>query len=456
MNKKIVLISVLALLALSLGACGDNASASAHKHTYEKCAAVAPTCDTAGNSEYYVCKDCDKLFDAAKKEIPVIPAVAALGHEYVLQKGTGATCAEKGVIDYYTCDVCEKKFNLAKQEIAEIEVDYDYNNHTSAAKLILQSKPTKRVYKAGEAFDPTGMVVVYQCDDCDGVILDNQFLTYTYQTENAEKFSNGDAKITIGYRELSFDMGISVAKDVMQIFGVEESYETACGVAPVILATSSSPDSIIEIAYYDGETQVQSSEFIAGKTYNVKVFIAETESAMGAEVLSTVTVSHGYTWQDDAEDWQKLIYACKCGNVGDCYAMNYQSAYVDEYDLRIDLSKFVYGAKNVSVKSVQQIVRLKNGEYVSALEGDKVDIAYENNGLQYSFAQSKYEKASGEWKPYILTLAVTYEIDGAECPVVVEAKLVDKIIKTASDLKLLAYTGDTGGMQSFLSFIRAL
>ena len=48
---------------------------------------------------------------------------------------------------------------------------------------------------------------------------------------------------------------------------------------------------------------------------------------------------------------------------------------------------------------------------------------------------------SGIWKPFILTLAVDYVIDGVECSLVVEAKLVDKLIQSADDLVSLVYTG---------------
>ena len=48
-----------------------------------------------------------------------------------------------------------------------------------------------------------------------------------------------------------------------------------------------------------------------------------------------------------------------------------------------------------------------------------------------------------------MTLSVVYDVDGIECPLVVEVKWIDKLIKTAEDLKSLAYTGgpmtDEGG-----------
>lgn len=450
MKKKIFWAFLLAGMALSLGACKlfpDDVDTSVsheevHIHIYEKHDAATPTCDVAGNAAYYTCKDCDMIFDESQKAIAEIPTIEALGHEYALQKGTEANCCEKGVIDHYTCGVCDKVFDLAKNEITEVEADYDFTNHKSERVILAQAQPTKLTYSAGETFDATGMVVVYKCADCEGEIVDNQFLTFTYQTAEGTAFANGDTKVTVQYNGLSFDVEITVGKEQAQIFGVEEAYETRCGVAPVINATSNLPDSEILISYYDGETEVQPEAFVADTTYTAKVTIAETEAVYGAEVTANVTVKHGFAWASDAENWQKLNYACVCGEVEDFYAMDYQSPYVDADNLEIDLSKFVCGAENVSVKSVQQIVRMIGGGYVAAIEGEKVDIEYTNDGMVYTFAADKYEMPTDEVKPYILTLAVVYEINGVECPIVVEAKLVDKIIKSAYDLLLITYTGD--------------
>lgn len=57
-------------------------------------AAVQPTCTEGGNSEYWVCPDCGKIFaDAAfTVEIDAVPTIAALGHDYV--DGVCTRCGE--------------------------------------------------------------------------------------------------------------------------------------------------------------------------------------------------------------------------------------------------------------------------------------------------------------------------------------------------------------------------
>ena len=419
---------------------GESSSTTPHTHDYVKHDAKDATCEEDGNETYYTCSDCDLIFDENKSTIEAIPTIDA-GHDYVLVDGTDATCSEKGVIDHYTCDGCDKLFDLTKNEITEVEIDIDSTNHSAQTLIVAQTQPTKLGYKAGETFDPTGMVVVYKCADCEGEIVDNQFLTYTYATENATAFTLGDTKVTVTYNGLSFDVAITVSKETVEISGVEEAYETVCGVAPQINASANLADSDIVITYYDGETAIEPSTFVAGKTYTAKVAIAETETALGAEVTTTVTVKHGHVWKEDAEDWKKLTYECACGDAKVFYAMNYQAPYVDENNLAIDLSAFIHGAENVTISSVKQIVRMKDGVYLSAKEGEVVDIEYTNDGMLYSFAADKYEMPSGIWKPFILTLAVDYVIDGVECSLVVEAKLVDKLIQSADDLVSLVYTG---------------
>lgn len=443
MQKKLILAGIALLSIFALGACGgeneasnnssqESGSGSHDTHTYVEHEAVSATCDAAGNEKYYTCEDCERIFDAEKNEISSIPTIEA-SHTYTLVTEKAGTCSTKGEIAHYTCDACDKLFDLTKAEITAIEGDYDSSNHSSETLIAVQTQPTKLTYKAGETFDPTGMVVAYKCADCEGEILDNQFLTYVYQTEGATAFVNGDTKLTVNFNGLSFDLDITAGKEQTQILGVQEEYTTSCGVAPVIEATSNLPESVIVIKYYDEEQEISATDMLAGNTYTAKVFIEETEFALGAEVTTTVKVEHIYSWAADAEDGNKLVYQCGCGNAKGYYVMNNQEVYVDDADMSIDLSKFVVGAENYSVKSIQQIQLLSDNA--------KVDIEGSNEGMVYTFAQEKYERLTEEWTPYYLALSVVYTIDGVDCEVTVTAKYVEKVIRNAEDLLALAYNG---------------
>ena len=445
MKKKIILAGLCALMLVPLGACdlgGDSSSSDdpvdnsgvTVQHDYVKQDAVSATCETAGNEEYYTCNDCDAIFDADKKEITAVPVIEALGHEYVLTTATAGTCATKGTVAHYTCgNGCGKLFDLSQEEITSAEGDYDATNHESATLLSAQAQPSKLTYKVGETFDPTGMVITYKCEKCDGEIVDNNFLTYTYQTDGAQAFTLGDTKIIVNFNGLSFEVAVTVEKMQAEISGMEAEYTTSCGVAPTVNATCNIPDADIVIEYYDGADKVEATDMLAGKTYSVKISFAETDAMLGAEVTATVSVEHKYSWVADEEDPNKLIYACGCGDAKDYYAMNNQVLYVDDADMSIDLSKVIKGTENYSIKSVRQIQLLNNNEKV-AIEGENADMVY-------TFGVEKYEKLTEEWTPYFLALSVVYTVDGVDCEVTFTAKYVEKVIRTAEDLLSLAYTG---------------
>ena len=442
MRKNIFLFGLFALSALTLGACAskDKDNTVCTKHTYVKHEAVSAGCEIAGNEEYYTCNNCDTIFNADKEEIESIPTLAA-SHNYTLVEEKAGNCHQKGEIAHYVCSGCEKLFDLTKQEITDAEGEFDYTNHTSAVVFTAQTQPQKLAYYVGESFDPMGMTVLYKCDDCDGEILDNQFLTYTYQTE-ANKFSLGDTKISVGFNNCFFDIALTVEKAAVQIQGVEESYTTTCGVAPTVNATCNLPECEIFIKYYDGEEEVSASEMTGGKSYTAKVYVKETEAVIGAEILATVNVEHGHAWQADEEDGDKLLYKCACGSQEEYYVKNNQIMYVDDEDMSIDLSSLVVGTDNVAIKSIQQIQLLN--------EKNKVDIVGENTGSKYTFPIESYEKTSFDvdeagntvyWTPYELALSVLYEVEGLDCEVTLVSKYVDKVIREAEDLLKLAYTG---------------
>ncbi len=445
MKKKILLLGLSALMLVPFAACGETED-SGETHNFVKHDEVAATCENAGNETYYTCSDCDKIFDAAQAEIAEIPVIEALGHDYVLESEVAGTCNTAGTVAHYTCDACDKTFDLLKNEITSVTGSIDPTNHASAVLIAPSAQPTKLTYTIGEAFDPTGMVVVYKCEGCEGEVVDNQFLTYQYQTQDATAFALGDTKVTVCYNGLSFDVEVTVGKKQAVISGVEASYQTSCGVAPIIEAVSNIPESDIVIEYFNGETKVTAADFVAGNTYTAKISIAETEFVLAAEVTANITVSHNHVWVETAENWQKQVCECACGDAKSCYVMNYQTMWVDEDDLALDLASIIHGVDEFSIKSIMKVRRLKgDGSIAEAKDGEQVAISGENEGMVYTFPANEYEDLTG-YKPYMLTLAVTYEIDGQDVTLFIEAKLVDKLIKTADDLKVLAYLdGAVGG-----------
>lgn len=154
MNKKLSLLICLAVLAVCLfGA----VACEMHEHDYVEHAAVAATCDKAGNELYYTCNGCDKLFDKDKQEIASVPTIEAKGHVYNEHPAVSATCTADGNELYYTCDVCKKIFDKDKNEI----------------DLVPTITKGEHAYKEVAAKEPTcteaGNELYYTCEGCNGL-----------------------------------------------------------------------------------------------------------------------------------------------------------------------------------------------------------------------------------------------------------------------------------------------
>ena len=85
----------------------------AHKHVMEAVAAVAATCETAGNEAYWHCTGCNKYFSDAegKNEIEAPVVLPALGHKTEIRGAKDPACAEKGYTGDEYCSVCGKLLN---------------------------------------------------------------------------------------------------------------------------------------------------------------------------------------------------------------------------------------------------------------------------------------------------------------------------------------------------------
>lgn len=154
MNKKLSLLICLAVLAVCLfGA----VACEMHEHDYVEHAAVAATCDKAGNELYYTCNGCDKLFDKDKQEITSVPTIEAKGHVYNEHPAVSATCTADGNELYYTCDVCKKIFDKDKNEIDSVPT---ITKGEHAYKEVAAKEPT-----CTEA----GNELYYTCEGCNGL-----------------------------------------------------------------------------------------------------------------------------------------------------------------------------------------------------------------------------------------------------------------------------------------------
>ena len=82
-------------------------------HSLEKTEAKEATCTEAGNTEYWTCSECKKLFGDDQGTTEIMAAdtvVAAKGHSLEKTEAKDATCTEAGNTEYWTCSECKKLF----------------------------------------------------------------------------------------------------------------------------------------------------------------------------------------------------------------------------------------------------------------------------------------------------------------------------------------------------------
>ena len=74
--------------------------------------AVAATCTTSGNIEYWDCRNCGKYFTdeegTAESETTFAELIIPHGHILQAVSGTAATCTTDGTKAYWTCSTCRK------------------------------------------------------------------------------------------------------------------------------------------------------------------------------------------------------------------------------------------------------------------------------------------------------------------------------------------------------------
>ena len=91
-------------------------------HTLTKTEAKASTCETAGNTEYWTCTSCEKIFrdESATNEITIEDTLLPLlDHNLAKTDAKAATCETAGNIEFWTCQSCGRIFS---EEDAMVEI----------------------------------------------------------------------------------------------------------------------------------------------------------------------------------------------------------------------------------------------------------------------------------------------------------------------------------------------
>lgn len=115
--------------------------------TLEPVVQKEPTCEEAGQKEYWKCTDCDKIFsDENGSQITTLDAltISALGHGLEKVTAKAPTCTENGNIEYYRCtrNGCGKLFS---------DADGKTETTLSAVTLPAQHDLTKNLPQTGDS-----------------------------------------------------------------------------------------------------------------------------------------------------------------------------------------------------------------------------------------------------------------------------------------------------------------
>ena len=234
----------------------------AGKHRLSKVEAVAATCTTAGNCEYYVCDTCGRLFADAEggKEITENQTVVKATGHHIVKTSTAATCEHTGLKSHYECTHCHKMYTSAagtkelaskqKKKLVIKKKAHSYKKKVVSDKY-LKSKATctkkatyyysckcgrkgKKTFTAGKALGHSYAVtvkpatvknngsIVKQCTRCkkkakttkiykaSKVSIAKKYQTVAYKGGNAETTTvtvknSRNKTISKSYYDLSFD-----------------------------------------------------------------------------------------------------------------------------------------------------------------------------------------------------------------------------------------------------------
>ena len=83
-------------------------------HELTKTEAVAPTCETPGNSEYWTCSICGKFFSDAEGSTEIEAdswIIPATGHSVIKMDAVPPTCSDAGNIEHWICTTCNDHFS---------------------------------------------------------------------------------------------------------------------------------------------------------------------------------------------------------------------------------------------------------------------------------------------------------------------------------------------------------
>ncbi|MGN1386575.1 MAG: leucine-rich repeat domain-containing protein, partial [Bacillus sp. (in: firmicutes)] len=137
--------------------CGEEYGELAN-HSLSKTEAKDPTCTEDGNTVYWTCSVCHKLFsdEDGTNETTLDAVTIKAAHKLTKTEAKAATCTEDGNTAYWTCSVCHKLFS-----------DEDGTNETTLDAVTIKAGHTLTKTEAQAAtVTETGNIEYWHCKDC--------------------------------------------------------------------------------------------------------------------------------------------------------------------------------------------------------------------------------------------------------------------------------------------------
>ena len=258
---------------------GAAVAKPALQHTLTKTEATAVTCSSEGNTDYWTCSICNKIFSDANgvNEIQKADTVLAAGHDLEKTEAVAATCTKDGTREYWTCkrEGCGKIFadGEGKTELQMAELTVKSTGHHFEGGVCKACGEIDKTFKAsvksgnlnigeGEGFSITLDA------DFDTVTAEEWHLYLDGKEIDKEHItvSRGSVIFSINFDE---DPGLTPGKHQVKV-------ETAQGVVSATLTVS------------------QSFNVNTPKLENGSVSANKTTATEGETITLTVTPDKGY------------------------------------------------------------------------------------------------------------------------------------------------------------------
>ena len=263
----------------------------AHKLT--KIPAVAVSCNANGNTEYYTCETCKALFADAEGKTGTTAekvVITATGHALTKVAAVAATCTTAGNTEYYTCANCKALFADAEGKTA-----------TTAEKVTVAATGHKltKVEAVAPTYTADGSAEHYACA-CGALFADAEGKTATTKEalilpqlieikESTAEVSTGAVDTAIKEAETTGSVTIDLVEVAdEEAAKPEDGTETKPEPAPVVSSAALPVTSLEKVAEISEEATLTLNMTEVTVTMDAKTMAAVAEQSAGATVTLKV------------------------------------------------------------------------------------------------------------------------------------------------------------------------